>query len=288
MDRREMARQFRSRLAEAMARSGFNRSALAGRIGIDRSTLSQLLSEDTDRLPRADTVAAIATALRVSLDWLLGLSREDRLGADILLESVRFTPSAGTLEDEGLARWYREATGYKIRHVPTTLPDPLKTDRVIHHEFREFVGRTVDQAIDDGRDRLAYIRLPETDFEVCMPVQGVAALARGEGVWRGLPGSARIEQLDRMIALTEELYPTLRLFLYDELSHYSVPYTIFGPLRAAIYVGQMYFVFNTAEHIRVLSRHFDGLIRAAVVQATEAADFLRGLRGELTKEGHRG
>lgn len=281
MDRRDMARRFRSRLGEAMARSGLNRSTLARRTGIDRSTLSQLLSGDTGRLPRSDTVAAIATALGVSLDWLLGLSREDRLSADILLESVQFTPSAGAVDDEGLDRWYQEAAGYKIRHVPTTLPDPLKTDRVIRHEFRDSVARTADQAIGDGRHRLAYIRQPETDVEICMTVQGMASFARGEGVWRGLPPAARLEQVERMIALGEELYPSLRLFFYDELSHYSVPYTIFGPLRAALYVGQMYFVFNSTEHIRVLAQHFDGLIRAAVVQANEAAGFLRTLGDDI-------
>ncbi|MHA1563715.1 MAG: helix-turn-helix domain-containing protein, partial [Alphaproteobacteria bacterium] len=65
MDRRETARIFRVRLSEALSRAGVNQSALARRTGIDRSTLSQLLSPDETRLPRADTVAAIATALQV-------------------------------------------------------------------------------------------------------------------------------------------------------------------------------------------------------------------------------
>ena len=37
-----------------------SRSALAGHAGIDRSTLTQLLASDTVRLPRADTVVALA------------------------------------------------------------------------------------------------------------------------------------------------------------------------------------------------------------------------------------
>ena len=84
-----------------------------------------------------------------------------------------------------------------------------------------------------------------------------------------------------MIKLVEELYPTLRWFLYDGLKRYSVPVTIFGPQRAAVYVGQMYLVFNTTEHIRVLTRHFDGLIRAAVVQPPDVPAFLRSLLTEL-------
>ena len=84
-----------------------------------------------------------------------------------------------------------------------------------------------------------------------------------------------------MIALMDELYPTLRMFFFDGRTYFSVPYTVFGPQRAAVYVGQMFFAFNTTEHIRVLSRHFDALVRAATVPAHVAADFLRGLREEL-------
>ena len=92
MDRRDTVRIFRVRLAEAIERSGLSRSALARAVGVDRSTLSQLLSNDNDRLPRADTVAAIASTLQVSLDWLLGLSQEEKLGADILQQSLQIEP----------------------------------------------------------------------------------------------------------------------------------------------------------------------------------------------------
>ena len=84
-----------------------------------------------------------------------------------------------------------------------------------------------------------------------------------------------------MIRLAEELYPTLRIYLFDGLTHFSAPYTVFGPMRAAVYIGQLYFVINTQEHVRVLTRHFDDLIRAATVQANEVATFLSGLRAEI-------
>ena len=279
MDRRATAHRFRERLAEAMSRAQFNRSTLAGRVGIDRSTLSQLLSSDTDRLPRADTVAAIALALHVSLDWLLGLSHEAKRGADILHESIEVTPSPRGRIDESLARWYSEAVGYKIRHVPATLPDLVKTEDVLDYEYRDFVARTTDEAIATSHGRLAYVRMPETDMEIGLPRQAMESFANGEGVWRELSADARRRQLDHMIDLIEELYPTQRIFFFNGRTHYSAPYTVFGPQRAAVYVGQMYLAFNTIEHVRVLTRHFDQLVRAAVVPAHEAADFLRGLRG---------
>ena len=281
MDRRGTAQRFRERLLEAMTSARFNRSVLAARIGIDRSTLSQLLSPEADRLPRADTAAAIASALNVSLDWLLGLSQQAKLGADILNESVEVKLSADAPVDESLAAWYAEAVGYKIRHVPARLPDLMKTEEVLDYEYREFAARSADRAIAVSHGRLAYVRLPETDIEISQSRQSLESFTRGEGVWRDLPLAARREQLDHMIALMDELYPTLRMFFFDGRTHFSVPYTVFGPQRAAVYVGQMFFAFNTIEHIRVLTRHFDALVRASTVPAHVAGDFLRELRLEL-------
>ena len=281
MDRRDTALRFRERLHEAMTSGRVNRSRLAARSGIDRSTLSQLLAPDADRLPRADTAAAIASALHVSLDWLLGLSQEAKLGADILHESVEVKPSAGEPVDESLAAWHAEAAGYKIRHVPATLPDLMKTEEVLDYEYRDFAARSADRAIAVSHGRLAYVRLPETDIEIGQSRQSLESFARAEGIWRDLSLAARREQLDHTIALIDELYPTLRMFFFDGRTHFSVPYTVFGPQRAVVYVGQMFFAFNTLEHIRVLTRHFDALVRASTVPAHAAGDFLRELRQEL-------
>jgi len=96
-----------------------------------------------------------------------------------------------------------------------------------------------------------------------------------------LAAQVRRAQLEYMSTLTDELYPGLRLYFYDAQTHYSVPYTVFGNLRAAVYMGQMYFVFNSYEHIRALSRHFDSLIRAAVIQAPDASDYLASLAASI-------
>jgi transcriptional regulator with XRE-family HTH domain len=284
-DRRDTVAIFRARFLEALESAGLNRSELARRTGVDRSTLSQLLSPDNDRLPRADTVAAIASVLKVSLDWLLGLSHEAKSGADVLQESLQFTPSARTPVDENLARWHVEAAGYKIRYVPATLPDLIKTEDVMRFEYHDYVAKSADQAIAASHGRLAYTRLPDTDMEICMPRQSLEAFSRGEDRWRGLAPETRIAQLEKMAEIADELYPSLRINLFDAKTHYSAPYTIFGPGRAAVYVGQMFFVFTTTPHIRVLMRHFDELVRAATVQATETADFLRGLLGDIDNGG---
>ena len=84
MNKREIVSIFRQRLIESMHERGLNQSQLSRESGVDRSTLSQLLAEENLRMPRADTVAAIAQALQVSSDWLLGLSQDSRFGAEIL------------------------------------------------------------------------------------------------------------------------------------------------------------------------------------------------------------
>ncbi len=284
MDRRELNRVFRTRLTEAMDRAGINQTNLAALTGVDRSTLSQLLSQQLDRLPRADTVAALATALQVSLDWLLGLSHEDTLGADIRMEGLEITTSTGAPIEEGLAQWYEEAFGYKIRYVPASLPDLMNTDAVTQYQYDKSAAKNPDQVIAETVGRLEYTRLPETDVEICMPVQSIEGFARGEAQWDGLNASSRRAQLDHMSILSNELYPGLRLYFYDVQTHYSVPYTVFGNLRAAVYMGQMYFVFNTYEHIRALSRHFDSLIRATVVEAPDASGYLATLRDSIGED----
>ncbi|MEO0979736.1 MAG: helix-turn-helix domain-containing protein, partial [Pseudomonadota bacterium] len=74
MDKRERAELFRERLSDAIRSRDMNRSDLARGANLDRSTVSQLLSEEAPRLPNGQALASISTALGVSADWLLGLT----------------------------------------------------------------------------------------------------------------------------------------------------------------------------------------------------------------------
>jgi len=283
VDRREIVEVFRERLREVIDRSGLSRSAFAGEIGHDRSTLSQLLSPEHVRLPRAETIAAIAERAQVSVDWLLGLSQEGQLGADMLPQALELEiePGGSSPADERLKRWHAEAAGYKIRYVPSSLPDLLKSEAVIRYEFQTQDSRLPKVRMEEAERRLAYSRRPETDMEVCSSAQSLEGFARGEGIWSGVSVEDRRDQIDRMIRTLDELYPTLRWFLFDGLKSYCVPMTIFGPLRAAVYIGDMYLVLNSTEHIRELTYHFDNLIRAAVVQPPDVVVQLRDLRRAL-------
>ena len=114
-----------------MLRSGLTQSGLARAILVDRSTVSQLLSDTTVRLPNAQVIAACATVLNVSADWLLSLSDRPESAAELLADALSLTTTPRALVDEQVFAWHKEAAGYKIRHVPATLPDMSKPARCL-------------------------------------------------------------------------------------------------------------------------------------------------------------
>jgi transcriptional regulator with XRE-family HTH domain len=274
MNKREIVAIFRKRLFESMQQRGLNQSELSRETGVDRSTLSQLLADENLRMPRADTVASLARALQVSSDWLLGLSQDSRFGAEILRQSFEVAPHEPSPADDNLKRWYEDAAGLKIRYVPTLLPDIFKTDRVLEYEYAEVLERPVSRAKEQAQYHRNFSRGPDNDMEICMSSQALEDFCRGEGIWRDLDPAARAEQVETLRELIGELYPSVRLYLFDGRKRYSVPYTIFGARRAAVYIGQMYFAFNTTDYVRILIRQFDDLVRNAEVQAHEVADFV--------------
>lgn len=280
--KQRIVQTFRTRLAEIISHAGQSRLAFAKRVGMDRSTLSQLFAEDNQRLPRVETLAAIAQTYQVSIDWLVGLSEDGQLGADVIEQSVQVEQDAPSPADVRLTRWHEEAAGFKIRYVPTTLPDLLKIDEVIRWEYGHFATVDPAQSLEQSKRKLTLQRETGTDYDVCNSVQAVEGFARGEGIWRGLDVEIRKKQLARMVELADELYPGFRWFLYDSRNRYSAPFTVFGTKRAILYAGQSYFVFNSSEHIRHLTKHFDDLIRAAIVQPPSTIQTLRRLHAELS------
>lgn len=281
MDKRERAAAFRERLTSAMTDAGMSRSALARATGVDRSTLSQLLADGEARLPNAQLIADSATALGVSTDWLLSLTERRERPGDLLAAAVRMETAERATVDAQMFEWHREARGYKIRHVPATLPDILKTEAVLRWEYAAFLGRTPDQAIGATMDRLEWLRGGESDYEIAVPRHELEALAAGEGYYAGLPRDVRIAQLDALSRRADELFPSLRLFAFDARKVYSAPLTIFGPILAVIYVGRYYLSFRNDERVKSLIRHFDWLVRECDVDARDIMAFIDNLRAKV-------
>jgi len=280
LNKPDRATLFRERLTTAMAETGLSRAALARATGVDRSTITQLLARDDTRMPGAHLVAACAEALEVSTDWLLGLSDRADQSADLLTATLTEAERASSADDKIFA-WHKEAAGHKIRHVPATLPDMLKTNAVMEWEYAGTTNRSPGQAIAAATARLDWMRSTECDYEIAMPLHEVRNFAFGQGYYEGLSQPARREQLDWILAVHDQLYPTLRLFLYDAARVYSAPITVFGPKLAAIYLGRYYVAFRDRDRMRAVTRHFDWLVRESALAAREVPAILRDLRDRV-------
>lgn len=266
LERQSTLDVFRERLGGLVSGVHGSRVALARQLEIDRTTLTQLLSPTNRRLPRVETLVAIARHAHVSVDWLLGLRSDNPGQTDVLDRQPMIERNAGSPDDARLVEWLADARGSKIRYIPSTLPDLLKTEDVIRYEAAGTPAGTLQRDLGTATTRLNWQRRPDSDMECCSSVQSIEGFARGEGIWNRLPPASRREQLQRIADLTDELYPTFRWFLYDGRSRYAAPVTVFGLRRAALYVGQTYLVFTSDEHVLAMAQHFDVLLRTATVQ----------------------
>ena len=276
-----MAAYVRARVRELMEKGGLSLTGTARQAGLDRSTLSQLLSGDEARLPSVDTLARLAGGFQVSMDWLVGIRAAPDDGVAVMDTSTTVTGGEGP-ENSPMARWYLDARGHKIRYLPANLPDLLKMEAVSHHEYGRQKVLTARQAEAHNRSRLVYQRLPETDMECCTRASAITDFAEGRGIWQDVDKELRRAQLNKMAALLQELYPTFRWFVYEDRRFFVPPMTIFGVQRVAFYVGSNYLVLTNPAQVRHFIGQFDGLIREAVRQPTEMPDFLRSLAENVT------
>jgi transcriptional regulator with XRE-family HTH domain len=272
---------FRERLIAVMNRLGDTPTAFARRAGIDRSTLAQLVDDRTDRLPRADTLVAVSSAARVSVDWLLGLSQSEQLGTEIVDATLQFEHTGRAPVDDLFLGWLREAVGYRIKTVPVSFPDFLKAEPVLRFEYRDALVGDIDARLAFARSRLDFWRQPDTELETAFPLQELALLAAGEGRWSGMAAADRRRGLEHLRDLYAQLYPGVRAYLFDLGRTTSTPFTVFGTRRAVIYLGERYLVLNAVGHIRLLAQRFDELIRAASVLPHEVADHVDRLIGTV-------
>lgn len=257
MDKRSLAAGFRERLRTLL---GEERGGLAGFLrdtGIDRSALSQFLDPEIDRLPRAETLRRIAEARGVTVDWLLSLANVPE-GRQEVAPSVQIETATDPAGGSPIDRWRNEAAGMKLRYVPSCLPDMLG--------LSEANGGIAGAAsAGQPESMLGGFRLGDMDIEIAMPLQTLEDLADGAGLWRGVEAGPRRRQLAHMASTCAEAYPALRLHLYDGRETFAAPFTVFGRIRAAIYLGEAYLVVTSADRVAALSRLFDRLVRRAVI-----------------------
>lgn len=273
IDKRDRAGLFRARLAQAMGR--MTQAQLSRATGLDRSTISAFLSSGV-RLPNAQGAADCARVLGVSSDWLLGLTELPDPPDTLASRAVQLVPAARALFDDTILAWHRAAKGAKIRHVPATLPDVLKTPEVLAFEYaRALPDPGPALQVFEAQRAEALAHLP--DFEIALPRHELVSFASGTGYWSGLDTALRRTQLDSLAQALETGYPALRLYLFDAHEVFSAPVTVFGAGRAVVYLGQQYLVFTEPGKVAEVARHFDHLVRTAGHSARDTPDLIRGL-----------
>ncbi|MGV8988848.1 MAG: helix-turn-helix domain-containing protein [Cypionkella sp.] len=277
MDKRDRAILFRKRLQEVMLRKNVTKSALSRSTNVDRTTIGQILKDDHPRLPNAQLAADVAEALSVSTDWLLGLTNMPETPGDIVAAAMSLSPAERTSADEQLLEWHREAAGYKVRHVPATLPDILKTERMLQWEYTSFQERRVPEAFSAMQNQLEWLSSGVSDYEIAIPLHEVESCAAGTAYYKSADKDVRYEQLSFLADQCDQMFPRLRVFLFDAHRVFSSPVTIFGPNLAVVYVGQCYLAFREIERVKSLSNHFDWLVREAVVDARNVSTHIRSM-----------
>lgn len=277
MDKRRRASLFRERLMEVMFLKGMTKSGLSRATNVDRSTIGQLLKNDHPRLPNSQLAADAANALGVSVDWLLGLTNRPETPGDIVAAALSLSPAERTSADEQLLEWHHEAAGYKVRHVPATLPDILKTKRMLDWEYAPVRERRLPEAFSAMQDQLHWLSSGVSDYEIAVPIHEIESCAAGTAYYKGVEKGVRYEQLDFIADQCDQMFPRLRIFLFDAHRVFSSPVTIFGPNLAVVYVGQCYLAFREVERVKSLSSHFDWLVREAVVDARNVSTHIRSL-----------
>ncbi|NND72151.1 MAG: transcriptional regulator [Rhodothermales bacterium] len=271
MDKRQVAILFRNRLRQLIASEKQSTATFLRDTGMDRSALSQFLDDGSDRLPRAEALRRIAEARGVSVDWLLGLENAPE-GRQVVTSSVQIEQMQDEHGTSPLEHWRAEAWGHKLRYVPSTLPDMLSLANADKNE------RIEDHARAGGAENVLEGLMPgDLDIEIAMPIQTLEDLAQQTGLFRNAQPEACRRQLQHMARICKTSYPTLRLHLYDGTTTFSAPFTVYGKLRVAIYIGESYLVITAREQIISFVHRFDELVRRTLISPDQSHETLQEL-----------
>lgn len=264
MDKRDLAAGFRKRFQQLIDSEKGSLAGFLKAVGMDRSALSQFLDADHSRLPRAETLRRISQARGVSVDWLLCLENAPE-GRQTLSSSYQIEEAKSEDGSSPLQRWHAEAQGFKLRYVPSILPDMLDITSALADE-NDPTPANLTETSGAVESVLSGVDLSDQDIEIAMPIQTLQDLAEQTGVWRDAAPALCQKQLFHMAQTCADHYPAMRLHLYDGKETFSAPFTVFGKLRVALYIGDAYLAITAPDQVRAFVKRFDHLVRKAIVE----------------------
>ncbi len=80
MDKETTGSTFAQRLSELLEKQGMTQKELAAKVGITEASMSRYMN--TNRIPKSEILANIATALQTTSDYLLGVEEEGDIDTD--------------------------------------------------------------------------------------------------------------------------------------------------------------------------------------------------------------
>jgi transcriptional regulator with XRE-family HTH domain len=214
---------FSERLRAQFRKKGVSISRLAEDSGISRSVLSGYLSDDT-ALPNAVNLVRLARALDCEPGVFLpslASGSEGGMITDVTQLSHAMVPDDRMRE---MLDAISSAQGEFIYYVPSTIPEPIKTDAVFEFEYA---------ATDNGNLR-SYIEAMRS--MLTMPLNGgllidevlLLDLAHTRGIYRGLAPSAAEEQLHNLLTFSGERFPQWQIKVIRRLEARINPCFVVG------------------------------------------------------------
>ena len=104
-------------------------------------------------------------------------------------------------------------------------------------EYAAVRERRMPEAYSAMQDQLEWLSSGVSDYEIALPIHEIEACAAGTSYYKDAGKDIREEQLHFIADQCDQMFPRLRIFLFDAYRVFSSPVTVFGPNLAVVYVG---------------------------------------------------
>ena len=159
---------------------------------------------------------------------------------------MTLTKASRTAEDEQIFKWHKEAAGYKIRHVPATLPDMLKCKEMLEWEYGTHSNRSAQQAIGATKDQLTWLYDTPSDYEIALPEHELTNFLHQQGYYADMPKGVKDRQVAHLLGFA---MPFIRVFgstslMPDNFTPHQLPFS--DPFLQRFILDRVFWSFVTA------------------------------------------
>ncbi|MGW5609355.1 tetratricopeptide repeat protein [Streptomyces sp. NPDC003753] len=214
-EREAASAELHNRLSDGLACSGLTKTQLAARAGLGRTTVHEALRLDVAAVPSAETVAALAHALRLPAGPLLELRRA----------ATADTGPAPGQKDEGAGRPISEWDPHDLEVHPAGPAQIPNASRALRRTLPGYIRRAHDEVLADA------VRDVSAGHSRMMVVVGTSSTGKTRACWEAVKPLA-----DKGWRLWHPFDPTRAEAALDDLGRVR-PYTVVWLNEAQHYIG---------------------------------------------------